>query len=110
MVDLANSPSKGPMVDLVSSPTKRAHLLRYTRGEKTRAQKNLMLIPFQSELVKSESMETNEVGVLFNDKVLKKMQVYFMLGSFFNFFFFFFYKKITKYIILHKLLFIPTHI
>jgi hypothetical protein len=37
MVDLANSPSKGVMVDLVSSSSKEATFVRYTRG-KTRAQ------------------------------------------------------------------------
>ena len=86
MVDLASSPSKGAMVDLVSSPSKGVPFMRYTR-EKTRAQKNLMIVPHQPESVRIQSIDTNEVRVLFNDKVLKKMQVYFMLGSCFNFFF-----------------------
>jgi hypothetical protein len=65
MVDLASSPSKGAMVDLVSSPLKGVIFMRYTRG-KTRAQKNVMIMPPESEPVR------NKLCVLFNDKVLKK--------------------------------------
>ena len=73
MVDLASSPSKrdnegeavAVMVDLVSSPSKGATSVRYTRA-KTQAQKNVMIVPPESELVR------NEVRVLFNDKILKK--------------------------------------
>ena len=80
MVDLASSPSKqdkrsrltnnegeavASIVDLVSSPSKGATSVRYTRG-KTQAQKNIMIVPPESESVR------NEVCVLFNDKVLKK--------------------------------------
>ena len=72
-VDLASSPSKrdnereavAAMVDLVSSPSKGATSVRYTRT-KTRTQKNVMIVPPESEPIK------NEVRVLFNDKVLKK--------------------------------------
>jgi hypothetical protein len=72
MVDLASSPSKwdnereaaAVMVDLVSSPSKGATSVRYTMA-KTRAQKNVMIVPPESELVK------NEVRVLFNDKYLR---------------------------------------
>ena len=73
MVDLASSPSKrdnereaaAAMVDLVSSPSKGATSVRYTRT-KTRTQKNVMIVPPESEPIR------NEVRVLFNDKVLKK--------------------------------------
>ena len=73
MVDLASSPSKrdnegeaaAAIVDLVSSPSKGATSVRYTRA-KTRAQKNVMIVPPESEPVR------NEVRVLFNNKVLKK--------------------------------------
>jgi hypothetical protein len=65
MVDLASSPSKEAMVDLVSSPSKGVTFVRYARG-KTRAQKNVMIVPPESEPVR------NEVRVLFNNKVLKK--------------------------------------
>ena len=73
MVDLASSPSKrdnegevaATIVDLVSSPSKGPTTVRYTR-EKTRAQKNVMIVPPQSEPVNVE------VRVLFNNKVLKK--------------------------------------
>jgi hypothetical protein len=73
MVDLASSPSKRDnegeaataMVDLMSSPSKGATSVRHTRV-KTRAQKNVMIVPPESEPVR------NEVRVLFNDKVLKK--------------------------------------
>jgi hypothetical protein len=73
MVDLASSPTKRdnegeatvPMVDLVSSPSKGATSVRYIRA-KIRAQKNVMIMPPESELVR------NEVRVLFNNKVLKK--------------------------------------
>ena len=73
MVDLASSPSKqdnegeivAAMVDLVSSPSKGATSVRYTRA-KIRSQKNVMIVPPESEPVR------NEVRVLFNDKVLKK--------------------------------------
>ena len=73
MVDLASSPTKWDnegeatvaMVDLVSSPSKGAISVRYTRA-KIRAQKNVMIMPPESEPV------INEVRVLFNDKVLKK--------------------------------------
>jgi hypothetical protein len=96
MVDLANSPSKGEMVDLVSSPSKGVQFVRYIRG-KTRAQRNLMIVPPKSEPVRIQSIDRNEVRVLFNDKVLKKMQVYFMLGSCFNFFFLFKNHKIFNF-------------
>jgi hypothetical protein len=74
MVNLASSPSKrdnegeaaAATVDLVSSPSKGATSVRYTRVAKTRAQKNVMIVPPESEPVR------NEVRVLFNDKVLKK--------------------------------------
>ena len=73
MVDLASSPLKrdnegeaaAAMVDLVSSPSKRTTSMRYTRA-KTRVQKNVMIVPPESEPVR------NEIRVLFNDKVLKK--------------------------------------
>ena len=73
MVDLASSPSKqnnegeaaANVVDLVSSPSKGPTTVRYTRA-KTRAQKNAMIVPPQSEPVNVE------VRVLFNNKVLKK--------------------------------------
>ena len=87
MVDLASSPSKGAMVDLVSSQSKGVPFVRYTRG-KTRAQRNVMIVSLESESVRIQSIDRNEVHVLFIDKVLKKMQVYFMLGSCFNFFLF----------------------
>ncbi len=47
-----------------------------------------MIAPPESEPVRIQSIDRNEVHVLFIDKVLKKMQVYFMLGSYFNFFLF----------------------
>ena len=73
MVDLASLPSKRDNageaavaeVDLVSSPSKGATSVRYTRA-KTRAHKNLMIVAPQSEPVR------NEVRVLCNDKLLKK--------------------------------------
>ena len=73
MVDLASSPSKwdnegeaaAAMVDLVSSLSKGATSVRCIRA-KTRAQKNVMIMPPESEPVR------NEVRVLFNNKVLKK--------------------------------------
>ena len=80
IVDLPSSPSKrdkrgrpannegeatAAMVDLVSLPSKGATSVRYTRG-KTQAQKNIMIVPPESESVR------NEVCVLFNDKELKK--------------------------------------
>jgi hypothetical protein len=60
MVDLANSPSKGAMVDLVSSPSKGVQFVRYIRG-KTRAQRNLMIVPPKLEPVKIQSIDRNEV-------------------------------------------------
>ena len=87
MVDLASSPSTGAMVHLVSSPSEGVSFMRYTR-EKTRAQRNLMIVPHEPEPARIQSIDTNEVRVLFNDKIVKKMQVYFMLSSCFNFFFF----------------------
>jgi hypothetical protein len=99
MVDLASSSSKGAMVDLVSSPSKEATFMRYTRG-KTRAQRNVIIVPLKSEPVR------NEVRVLFNDKVLKKCKFTLCwvhaLTSF--------CLKITKYLILHNLLSVPAHI
>jgi hypothetical protein len=80
MVDLASSPSKQDMrgrlannegeaaaatVDLVSSPLKGVTSVRYTRG-KTQAQKNVMIVPPESEPIR------NEIRVLFIDKILKK--------------------------------------
>ena len=73
MVDLASLPSKrdnegeaaAAMVDFVSSLSKGTTSVRYTRA-KTRAQKNVMRVSLESELVR------NEVRVLFNDKVLRK--------------------------------------
>ena len=73
MVDLVSSPSKrdnegeaaAVVMDLVSSPSKWPTTVRYTRA-KTRAQKNVMIVPPKSEPIR------NEVRVLFNNKVLKK--------------------------------------
>ena len=73
MVDLASSPSKrdnageaaAAVMDLVSSPSKGATSVRYTRA-KPRAHKNLMIVAPESEPVR------NEVRVLYNDKLLKK--------------------------------------
>ena len=73
MVDLASSPSKrdnegeaaAAVMDLVSSSSKGATSVTYTRA-KTRAHKNLMIVAPQSELVR------NEVRVLFMNKVVKK--------------------------------------
>ena len=73
MVDLTSSPSKrdnvgeaaAAVVDLVSSPSKGATSVTYTRA-KTWAHKNLMIVAPQSEPVR------NEVRVLCNDKLLKK--------------------------------------
>ena len=73
MVDLASSPSKpdnageaaAAVVDLMSSPSKWATSVKYTRA-KTWAHKNLMIVAPQSEPVR------NKVRVLFNDKLLKK--------------------------------------
>ena len=73
MVDLASSPSKrdnageaaAAVVDLMSSPSKGATSVKYTRA-KTRAHKNLMIVAPQSEPVRIE------VRVLCNDKLLKK--------------------------------------
>ena len=70
VVDLASSPSKqdnageaaAAMVDLVSSPSKGATSVTYTRA-KTRAHKNLMIVAPHSEPV------INEVRVLCNDKL-----------------------------------------
>ena len=99
MVDLASSSSKGAMVDLVSSPSKEATFIRYTRG-KTRAQRNVIIVPPESEPVR------NEVHVLFNDKVLKKCKftLYWVHALTF------FCLKITKYLFLHNLLSMPAHI
>ena len=99
MVDLASLLFKGAMVDLESSSSKGITFVRYTRG-KTRAQRNLMIVPLKSESVR------NEVRVLFNDKVLKKCKftlcwVHALI---------FFCLKITKYLILHNLLSVPAHI
>ena len=99
MVDLASLLLKGAMVDLESSSSKGITFVRYTRG-KTRAQRNLMIVPLKSESVR------NEVRVLFNDKVLKKCKftlcwVHALI---------FFCLKITKYLILHNLLSVPAHI
>jgi hypothetical protein len=111
MVDLASSPSKqdnegeaaaaaaAAMVDLVSSPSKGATSVRYTRA-KTRAQKNVMIVPPESEPVR------NEVRVLFNDKVLKKCKFTLCWVHTLTFF----CLKITKYLILHNLLSVPAHI
>ena len=71
MVDLASSPSKGAIVDLVSSLSKGITFVRYTKG-KTRVQRNVMIVPPESESVRIQSIDRNEVHVLFNDKVLKK--------------------------------------
>ena len=71
MVYLASSPSKGAMVDLVSSPSKGVTFVRHTKG-KTRAQRNVMIVSLESESVRIQSIDRNEVHVLFNDKVLKK--------------------------------------
>ena len=55
MVNLASSPSKrdnegeaaaaAAVVDLVSSPSKGAITMRYTRAAKTRAQKKVQIVP-----------------------------------------------------------------
>ena len=45
--------------------------MRYTRG-KTRAQRSVMIVPSESEPVRIQSIDRNEVRVLFNDKVFKK--------------------------------------
>ena len=87
MVDLASSLLKGAMVNLVSSPSKGVPFVRYIRG-KTRAQRNVMMVPPELEPIRIQSIDRNEVCVLFDDKVLKKIQVYFMLGSCFNIFLF----------------------
>jgi hypothetical protein len=87
MVDLASSLLKGAMVDLVSSPSKGVPFVRYIRG-KTRAQRKVMMVLLESEPIRIQSIDRNEVRVLFNDKVLKKIHVYFMLGSCFNLFLF----------------------
>uniref|UniRef100_A0A2N9E722 Aminotransferase-like plant mobile domain-containing protein n=1 Tax=Fagus sylvatica TaxID=28930 RepID=A0A2N9E722_FAGSY len=68
MVDLASSPSKqdnegeaaaaAAMVDLVSSPSKGATSVRYTRA-KTRAQKNVMIVPPESEPVRNEWVDAH---------------------------------------------------
>ena len=87
MVDLASSLLKGAMVNLVSSPSKGVPFVRYIRG-KTRAQRNVMMVPPELEPIRIQSIDRNEVRVLFDDKVLKKIQVYFMLGSCFNIFLF----------------------
>ena len=108
MVDLASSPSKRDnegeaataMVDLVSSPSKGATSVRYTRGKK-RAQKNVMIMPLESELIR------NEVCVLFNDKELKKCKFTLCWVHALTFFF---CLKITKYLILYNLLYVPAHI
>ena len=76
-MDLASLPSKrdnageaaAAMVDLVSSPSKGATSVTYTRA-KTRAHKNLMIVAPQSD-PQSEPVR-NEVRVLCNDKLLKK--------------------------------------
>jgi hypothetical protein len=99
MMDLASSLSKGAIVDLVSSPSKGATFVRYTRG-KTRAQRNVMIVPPESEPVR------NEVCVLFNDKVLKKCKFTLCWVHVLTFF----CLKITKYLILHNLLSVPAHI
>ena len=99
MVDLASSSSRGAMVDLVSSLSKGATFVRYTRG-KTQTQRNVMIVPPESELVR------NEVRVLFNDKVLKKCKFTLCWVHALTFF----CLKIIKYLILHNLLFVPAHI
>ena len=107
MVDLASSPLKwdnegeaaATMVDLVSSPSKGATGVRYTRV-KTLAQKNIMIVPLKSELVR------NDVRVLFNDKVIKKYKFTLCWVHALTFF----CLKITKYLILHNLLSVPAHI
>uniref|UniRef100_A0A2N9I4P2 Aminotransferase-like plant mobile domain-containing protein n=1 Tax=Fagus sylvatica TaxID=28930 RepID=A0A2N9I4P2_FAGSY len=66
MVDLASSPSKwdnegkaaAAMVDLVSSPSKGATSVRYTRA-KTRAQKNVMIVPPESEPIRNEWVDAH---------------------------------------------------
>ena len=71
----------------------------YTRA-KTRVQKNVMIVPPELEPI------SNEVRVLFNDKVFKKCKftlcwVHALTLS---------CLKITKYLILHNLLSVPAHI
>jgi hypothetical protein len=114
MVDLVSSPSKrdkrgrpannegetvAAMADLVSSPSKGATSVRYTRG-KTRAQKNVIKVPPESEPVR------NEVSVLFNDKVLKKCKFTLCWVHALTFF----CLKITKYLTLLNLLSVVAHI
>ena len=105
MVDLTSSLSKGAMVDLVSSPSKGVTFVRYTRG-RTRAQMNVMIVPLESEPVRIQSIDKNEVYVLFNDKVLKKCKFTLCWVHALTFF----CLKITKYLFLHNLLFVPAHI
>uniref|UniRef100_A0A2N9EVD4 Aminotransferase-like plant mobile domain-containing protein n=1 Tax=Fagus sylvatica TaxID=28930 RepID=A0A2N9EVD4_FAGSY len=70
MVDLASSPSKrdnegeaaAAMVDLVSSPSKGATSVRHTRV-KTRAQKNVMIVPPESEPVRNERKAVEQLCV-----------------------------------------------
>jgi hypothetical protein len=83
----------------VSSPSKGATSVMYTRA-KTRAQKNVMIVPPESEPIK------NEVRVLFNDKVLKKCKFILCWVHALTFF----CLKITKYLILHNLLSVPAYI
>uniref|UniRef100_A0A2N9IS89 Aminotransferase-like plant mobile domain-containing protein n=1 Tax=Fagus sylvatica TaxID=28930 RepID=A0A2N9IS89_FAGSY len=59
MVDLAISSSKRAMVDLVSSPSKVATFVRYTGG-KARAQRNVMIVPLESEPVRNEPTAHDE--------------------------------------------------
>uniref|UniRef100_A0A2N9EU73 Aminotransferase-like plant mobile domain-containing protein n=1 Tax=Fagus sylvatica TaxID=28930 RepID=A0A2N9EU73_FAGSY len=59
MMDLASSLSKGAIVDLVSSPSKGATFVRYTRG-KTRAQRNVMIVPPESKPVRNEPTAHDE--------------------------------------------------
>ena len=100
MVDLASLPSKrdnegeavAAVVDLVSSPSKGATTVRYTRAVKTRAQKKVQIVPPESESVR------NEVRVLFKNKVIKKCK--FTLCWVHALTFFFFCLKITYEIIL----------
>ena len=99
MVDLASSPSKGAMVDLVNSPSKGVIFVRYTRG-KIRTQRNVMIVPPESEPIR------NEVCVLFNDKVQKKFKFTLRWVHTLTFF----CLKFTKYLILHNLLSVPAHI
>jgi hypothetical protein len=65
-----------------------------------------MIVPPKTKPIRIQSIDRNEVCVLFNDKVLKKCKFTLCWVHALTFF----CLKITKYLILHNLLSVPAHI